>query len=104
MSRTSISEIYEKYERGEPLTMLTAYDAPIARQVDAGGVDMILVGDTAGHNHLGYDDTLPVTLDEALSNTAAVGRAVEDAMVAATCRSSRTARRWRSRSRTRGDS
>ncbi len=35
--------------------MLTAYDAPIARQVDAGGVDMILVGDSAGHNHLGYE-------------------------------------------------
>lgn len=42
---------------------------------------MILVGDSAGDNHLGYDDTLPVTLDEALSNTAAVDRAVEDAMV-----------------------
>jgi len=42
---------------------------------------MILVGDTAGHNHLGYDDTLPVTLEEALSNTAAVDRAVDDAMV-----------------------
>jgi len=61
--------------------MLTAYDASIARQVDAGGVDMILVGDSAGHNHLGYEDTLPVTLDEALSNTAAVDRAVDDAMV-----------------------
>jgi 3-methyl-2-oxobutanoate hydroxymethyltransferase len=61
--------------------MLTAYDAPIARQVDRGGVDMILVGDSAGDNHLGYDDTLPLTLEEALSNTAAVDRAVEDAMV-----------------------
>lgn len=81
MSRTSITDLHEKYRDGEPLTMLTAYDAPIARQVDRGGVDMILVGDTAGDNHLGYDDTLPVTMDEALSNTAAVGRAVEDAMV-----------------------
>jgi 3-methyl-2-oxobutanoate hydroxymethyltransferase len=42
---------------------------------------MILVGDSAGDNHLGYDDTIPVTLDEALSNTAAVDRAVEEAMV-----------------------
>lgn len=81
MSRTSVPDLQDKYESGEPLTMLTAYDAPIARQVDNGGVDMILVGDTAGHNHLGYDDTLPVTLDEALSNTAAVDRAVDDAMV-----------------------
>lgn len=81
MGRTSIPNLIEKYENGESLTMLTAYDAPIARQVDNGGVDMVLVGDSAGDNHLGYDDTLPVTLDEALSNTAAVDRAVEDAMV-----------------------
>lgn len=81
MGRVSIPDIFEKYEHGEPLTMLTAYDAPIARQVDGGGVDMILVGDSAGDNHHGYDDTIPLTLAEALSNTAAVDRAVEDAMV-----------------------
>lgn len=81
MGRVSIPDINKKYENGEALTMLTAYDAPIARQVDRGGVDMILVGDSAGDNHLGYDDTIPVTLEEALSNTAAVDRAVEDAMV-----------------------
>jgi len=83
MSRTTIPDLYETYEDGVPLTMLTAYDAPIARQVDAAGVDMILVGDSAGDNHLGYDDTLPVTLDEALSNTAAVVRGTEDAFVVA---------------------
>jgi 3-methyl-2-oxobutanoate hydroxymethyltransferase len=81
MSRNSVPDLLEKYEDGDTLTMLTAYDAPIARQVDNGGVDMILVGDTAGDNHLGYDDTLPVTQEEALSNTAAVDRAVDDAMV-----------------------
>lgn len=81
MPRTSIPDLHEKYQADEPLTMLTAYDAPIARQVDEAGVDMILVGDTAGDNHLGYDDTIPVTMDEALSNTAAVDRAVEEAMV-----------------------
>ena len=81
MSRTSIPDLHEKYRDDETLTMLTAYDAPIARLVDRGGVDMILVGDSAGDNHLGYDDTIPLTLDEALSNTAAVDRAVEDAMV-----------------------
>jgi 3-methyl-2-oxobutanoate hydroxymethyltransferase len=81
MSRLAVPDIREKYKSRENLTMLTAYDAPIARQVDNGGVDMILVGDSAGDNHLGYDDTLQVTLDEALSNTAAVDRAVENAMV-----------------------
>ncbi|MCY4731605.1 3-methyl-2-oxobutanoate hydroxymethyltransferase [Natronomonas gomsonensis] len=81
MSRLSIPELYEKYESNEPLTMLTAYDAPIAGQVDTSGIDMILVGDSAGDNHLGYDSTLPVTLEEALSLTAAVNRTVENAML-----------------------
>jgi 3-methyl-2-oxobutanoate hydroxymethyltransferase len=81
MSRTSITDLNEKYQEGTPLTMLTAYDTPIAERVDNGGVDMILVGDTAGDNHLGHDDTIPLTLEESLSNTAAVDRAVEDAMV-----------------------
>ena len=83
MARASVRDIAERYESGESLAMLTAYDAPMAKLVDAGGVDMILVGDSAGNNHLGYDDTLPVTLEEALSNTAAVDRAVTDAMVIA---------------------
>lgn len=83
MSRTTIPDLYEKYEDGVPLTMLTAYDAPVARQVDRAGVDMILVGDSAGDNHLGYDDTLPVTLEEALSNTAAVVRGTDEAFVVA---------------------
>jgi 3-methyl-2-oxobutanoate hydroxymethyltransferase len=83
MSRTTVRDVAAKCEAGEPITMLTAYDAPIARQVDAGGVDLILVGDSAGHNHLGYDDTLPVTIEEALSNTAAVVRGTEEAMVIA---------------------
>jgi 3-methyl-2-oxobutanoate hydroxymethyltransferase len=81
MSRITIPDLHEKYREGNSLTMLTAYDAPIARQVDRGGVDMILVGDTAGDNHLGYEDTIPVTMEESLSNTAAVNRAVENAMV-----------------------
>lgn len=83
MKRASVRDITERYNAGESLTMLTAYDAPIARLVDAGGVDMILVGDSAGDNHLGYDDTIPVTIEEALSNTAAVDRAVDNAMVIA---------------------
>jgi 3-methyl-2-oxobutanoate hydroxymethyltransferase len=83
MSRTTIPDLAEKYDAGTPLTMLTAYDAQIARQVDRAGVDMILVGDSAGDNHLGYDDTLPVTLEEALSNTGAVVRGTEDAFVIA---------------------
>lgn len=66
-----------------PLTMLTAYDAPTAEIVDSVGVDMVLVGDSIGNLRLGYDSTLPVTLQEIESATAAVARAVEEAMVIA---------------------
>ncbi len=83
MSRTTVRDIEAAYREGEPITMLTAYDAPIARLVDRSGVDIVLVGDSAGHNHLGYEGTLQVTMDEALSNTAAVVRGTEKAMVLA---------------------
>jgi 3-methyl-2-oxobutanoate hydroxymethyltransferase len=67
----------------EPLTMLTAYDAPTAELVDEAGIDMILVGDSVGNTRLGYDSTLPVTVEEMASHTAAVARATDDALVIA---------------------
>jgi 3-methyl-2-oxobutanoate hydroxymethyltransferase len=67
----------------EPITMLTAYDAPTARLVDEAGIDMTLVGDSVGNTQLGYDSTLPVTVDEIASHTAAVARATDDALVIA---------------------
>ena len=67
----------------KPLTMLTAYDAPTAELVDEAGVDMVLVGDSVGNTRLGYDSTLPVTVEEMASHTAAVARAVDDALVIA---------------------
>jgi 3-methyl-2-oxobutanoate hydroxymethyltransferase len=67
----------------DPVTMLTAYDAPTARVVEEAGVDVILVGDSMGNATLGYDTTLPVTLDEIASTTGAVARATEDAVVVA---------------------
>lgn len=83
MGRASVNTIRERYNNGTPLSMLTAYDAEIARLVDAGGVDMVLVGDSAADNHHGYADTLSLTVEEALSNTAAVVRGVEEAFVVA---------------------
>ena len=65
----------------EPITMLTAYDAPTARLIDEAGVDIALVGDSVGNTRLGYDSTLPVTVDDVASRTAAVARATEDALV-----------------------
>src|SRR6056297_2647691 len=70
-------------ERDEPITMLTAYDAPTAAIVDEAGIDVVLVGDSMGNAALGYDSTLPVTFDEVASRTAAVARAIEDALVVA---------------------
>jgi len=67
----------------DPLTMLTAYDAPTAELVDEAGVDMVLVGDSVGNTRLGYDSTLPVTVEEMASHTAAVARATDDALVIA---------------------
>jgi 3-methyl-2-oxobutanoate hydroxymethyltransferase len=67
----------------ERITMLTAYDAPTAEIVDEAGVDVILVGDSMGNAVLGYDSTLPVTVEETQSRTAAVARATDDAMVVA---------------------
>jgi len=70
-------------EQETPITMLTAYDALTARIVDDAGIDIILVGDSMGTTVLGYDDTLPVTLDEATSHTAAVVRGTDNALVVA---------------------
>jgi 3-methyl-2-oxobutanoate hydroxymethyltransferase len=67
----------------EPVTMLTAYDAPTAEVVDESGVDIVLVGDSVGNAELGYESTLPVTVDEVASHTGAVARAVEEALVVA---------------------
>ncbi len=65
------------------LTMVTAYDAPMARIVDQAEIDMILVGDTMAMTVLGYDDTLPVTIDIMVHHTAAVTRAQPQALVIA---------------------
>jgi 3-methyl-2-oxobutanoate hydroxymethyltransferase len=64
-----------------PLVMVTAYDAPGARQAHAAGVDMILVGDSLAMVVLGYDDTLQVTIDDMAHHTAAVARAKPAALV-----------------------
>jgi len=79
MNRVSAKDLFEK--RGdEPIVMVAAYDAPSAEIVDD-VADIILIGDSVGNTRLGYEETIPVTLEESLSHTAAVARGSERAMV-----------------------
>jgi 3-methyl-2-oxobutanoate hydroxymethyltransferase len=65
---------HQKKQRGEPITMLTAYDYPTALSMDQAGVDSILVGDSLGMVVLGYENTLPVTMDDMIHHCKAVAR------------------------------
>jgi len=67
--------------RGEPISVVTAYDFPTARYADQAGVEILLVGDSLGTVVLGYESTLPVTLEDMLHHTKAVTRAKPSAMV-----------------------
>src|SRR5437868_14779749 len=81
--KTTISTTQEQKGRREPITCLTAYDYPSAQLVDEAGIDMILVGDSLAMVVLGYENTLPVTVDEMLHHTRAVRRAVKSALLIA---------------------
>jgi len=75
--------LQEMKRESRRITMLTAYDYPMALLVDRAGIDVILVGDSGGMTVLGYETTIPVTMDEMLMMTRAVTRAVKRAMVVA---------------------
>jgi 3-methyl-2-oxobutanoate hydroxymethyltransferase len=79
--RVSINQIKEMKQKGEKITMLTAYDYTIAKIIDEAGVPLILVGDSLGMVVLGYESTIPVTMDEMLHHTKAVVRGTKQAMV-----------------------
>jgi len=81
MSKVTTAIIRDMKRKGEKIAMLTAYDYPTALIVDEAGVDIILVGDSLGMVILGYDSTLPVTMDDMIHHTKAVSRAVKRAMV-----------------------
>src|ERR1051325_2056614 len=82
-TKVRTKDLREKKHRGEKIAMLTAYDANMARLLDKAGVDALLVGDSVGMVVLGYDNTVPVTLDAMIHHTAAVVRGTEHALVVA---------------------
>ena len=79
--RVSISQIKDMKQKGEKITMLTAYDYTTAKIIDEAGVPLILVGDSLGMVVLGYESTIPVTMEEMLHHTKAVVRGTKQAMV-----------------------
>ena len=79
--RVTITQVQEMKRSGERIPMLTAYDYPTAKLVDEAGVPMILVGDSLGMVVLGYDSTLPVTMEDMLHHIKAVVRGAQHALI-----------------------
>jgi 3-methyl-2-oxobutanoate hydroxymethyltransferase len=79
--RVNINRIREMKQKGEKIAMLTAYDYTTAWIVDEAGIPLILVGDSLGNVMLGYDSTIPVTVEDMLHHTKAVTRGVKNALV-----------------------
>jgi len=78
-SKVSVQTLHSKKSRGEPITFLTAYDFPTAVALDRSGIDGILVGDSLGMVVLGYENTIPVTMEDMLHHCRAVSRGVRRA-------------------------
>ena len=79
--RVTISDIKNMKTRGEKVPMITAYDYTSARILDGAGIPIILVGDSLGQVMLGYDSTLPVTMDDMIHHTKAVARGTKRALI-----------------------
>ena len=80
-TRVTVSVIKDRKVKGIPITMLTAYDYVMAKMLDSAQIDMILVGDSLGNVVLGYDSTLPVTMEDMIHHAKAVCRGAKNTMV-----------------------
>jgi 3-methyl-2-oxobutanoate hydroxymethyltransferase len=79
--KLTIPDIIAMKKNGEKISMLTAYDASFASLIDAAGIDMVLVGDSLGMVLLGYNSTIPVTMEEMLHHCRAAGKGVKRALL-----------------------
>jgi len=79
--KITIAKLQQKKNNGEKITMMTAYDYSSATLVDQAGIDTILVGDSLGNVMLGYDSTVPVTMDEMIHHCKAVSRGVKNGFI-----------------------
>mgnify|MGYP006278619331 FL=1 len=79
--KVTIAELQAKKEAGQKITMMTAYDYPSAQLVDQAGIDTTLVGDSLGMVVLGYDSTVPVTMDEMIHHCKAVKRGTDHSFI-----------------------
>ena len=77
--KVTLPTLFRKVDAGEPITMLTCYDYPTAYFQEQAGVDMVLVGDSLGMTMLGYESTLPVTMDDMIRHSQAVRRGTPNA-------------------------
>lgn len=81
MMKNTVSTVREQKAKGEKISMLTAYDYSTAKLMDEAGINGILVGDSLGMVMLGYEDTLPVTMEDMIHHTAAVCRGAKNTLV-----------------------
>lgn len=79
----TVTTLQKQKEEGNKITMLTAYDYSMAKLMNDAGIEMLLVGDSLGMVMLGYEDTLPVTMEDMLHHTKAVARGAKDSFVVA---------------------
>lgn len=81
--KVTVPRLMEMKKSGKKITMLTAYDCSFAEILDEAGIDILLVGDSLGNVVLGYENTIPVTMEDVIHHTKAVFRGVKNAMVVA---------------------
>ena len=79
--KMNLAKLQQKKNNGEKISMVTAYDYSSATLADQAGIDTILVGDSLGNVMLGYDSTVPVTMDEMIHHCKAVSRAVKNGFI-----------------------